>query len=162
MADYNIYIHSAISSSTGDATKPWWNSNPFISTRKDDDFSSQVLKGIQKTGNTIMNPDGLITQGVSMIAKAVPWIAIAYAIIKIGNQIYETATDYTSMETGDYRAKVDFQNARATVRRFFMPFSSSINAFRNEREYAIQDEKKRESRMLLGDSVINSYSNRGV
>lgn len=162
MADYNIYIHSAISSSTGDATKPWWGSNPFISTKNSDDIASQVLNGVQKTSNTIMNPDSLIQRGVSAIAKAVPWIAVVYAVIKIGEKIIDTATDYTSMETGDYRSKVDFQNFKANVRRFFMPFSSSINAFRNEREYAIQDEKKRESRILLGDSVINSYSNRGV
>ena len=164
MPDYNIYIHSSISASSGDATKPWSSSrssstNPWNS---DDSFSSNAIKNVSKVSGVMMNPDGLISQGVGMLIKAVPWIAIAMVVAKIIDRVVSTSTSYNSLETGDYKDTVNWNNFKSTTSWIFRPFSTAWNEIQAQNKYRIDDYRKNQQRALLGDSVINSFYNRGV
>lgn len=162
MPDYNIYIHSAIASSQANPTQPWQSAGPNISSKNDDDFSSRIIKGVSKASGVMMNPDGMISQGVSMLVKAVPWVAIALVVAKVVDKIHTVAFDYEALETGDYRHSVNWSNFKANLSWIFKPFSNTWNQFQAENKWRIENYRRSQEIALLGDSAINSFYNRGV
>lgn len=164
MPDYNIYIHSAITSDSSHPTKPWSSSkssatNPWDS---DDNFASRFKSGVEKASGVMMNPDGLISQGIGALAKAVPWIAIAIIVSKTISTVVSTAMNYNSLETGDYYSTIEWDNFKANLNWVFKPISTSWNELQARNRYRVDDYRKDRQRALLGDSVINSYTDRGV
>lgn len=163
MPDYNIYIHSAISSSSGEATKPWTSkSSSLFPWNSEDSLSSNIAKTMSKASGVMMNPDGIISQGVSMLAKAIPWVAIAIIVAKVADKIITTCTSYNALETGDYRDSVNYSNFKANLSWLFKPASTAWNEVQAQNKYRIENYKLSQQRALLGDSVVNSFYDRGV
>ena len=163
MPDYNIYIHSAISSSSGEATKPWTSkSSSLFPWNSEDSVSSNITKTMSKASGVMMNPDSLISQGVSMIAKAIPWVAIVLIGAKIVDKVVSTSINYNVLETGNYRDSVSWNNFKANLNWLFKPFSTTWNEIQTQNQYRVNNYRQTLQRQLLGDSVINSYTNRGV
>lgn len=115
-----------------------------------------------KAAGIISNPDSIVSGAVGMAAKGGAWVALAYAIIKTGMKVYDTCLDFSSLETGDYSKKLAWDDGRQAISHVLTPFSSTYNYIRTRKQMEITDNRKTLERELLGDSVINSYSNRGV
>ena len=172
MADYNIYIHAI---GTGGAT----NQNPTVPWSQKDEggaFSQttpqsgsglgvdgvNVAFAISRASNFAQNPDAIVGTAVSGIAKIFPWIAVAFAVTKLVDTAYTTALDFTTLETGDYRAQIQWDNFKTVGNDIFKPVSTLLSSLKTRNQWRIENYKQKAQRDLLGDSVINSYTNRGV
>ena len=172
MADYNIYIHAI---GTGGAT----NENPTVpwSARESGGAFSQTqskssgdigggginaAQAIIKATSFARNPDSAISSAFSSIAKAFPIVAAAYACVKLGEAIVDNCIDFDVIETGNYRTQTEWQNFKSSIKNVFHPISSSIQSYKQTREWNRENYKAKAQRDLLGDSVINSYTGRGV
>ena len=164
MADYNIYIHSSITASSGEATKPWSSGKSSSNTPwgSGDSLASKITQNVSKVSGVMMNPDSLISQGIGFIAKAVPWVALVYVVAKTIDKVASTCLNYDVLETGDYRSSIDYNNFKSQMSWVFKPFSNAWNEMQAQNKYRIDDYKKSQQRQLLGDSVINASTNRGV
>lgn len=165
MADYNIYIHAPFGGSGEfSQTKPWKSeegggsglTTPFTGE------SNQAVKSAFGALSKFSNPDSLIGMGVSAISKAVPWIACAMIVLSITDKVITTSLDFATVESGDYSVQIGLANFKQNVSNLIRPFSSSLNYFKNEQQIRIQNQRRTMQRELLGDSIINSYTNRGV
>lgn len=173
MADYNIYIHAIGTGSNNggfNPTVPWSlreggeGSSPTEAWSGSSSGSGSFLPlaGIGRTAAFLSNPDSIVGSAVSSAFKFLPIVAAAGIIIKTGLKIYENALDFSILEGGDYSQQVSYQNFRQTISNIFSPFNTTFNAFRQETAWRVENSKKTQQRALLGDSVINAYTNRGV
>lgn len=165
MADYNIYIH-AIGTGTPSAFNPIipWSQreegaglNPTVSQS-----GGSVAGAIGRAYLIARNPDAIVGAGVGFLSKAIPIIAVASAVITIGTAVADKYTEYTSFMSGDYSARHNFERGRAMLNATLRPVNTWIEYRRNYYEIKKANERSQWERSLLGDSVINSYTNRGV
>lgn len=162
MPDYNIYIHSANGSTTS-PTKPWQPGNTQTSSLNEENNEAiQKAWKVVSIMNYAQNPDTLISKGTSAIEKAVPWIAVAKAVISIIDNAITSAIDYGALETGNYRQSIAWDNFKTTLTNITHPFSFVQNRIRIGNRNRIENYRRQEQRLLLGDSDINAYTNRGV
>lgn len=154
MMDYNIYIRSIGEQSEGSPTSSW---NP---QRQSETQAWQP--SATRTISSLGNPDGLVSAGVSALVKALPWVAVACAVVKTGLKVYDTALEFSTAETGDYRATMERRNFKAALSWVTSPFSNALNYMKAQQGIRIEDQKREEHRKLLGDSEINSLYGRGV
>lgn len=171
MADYNIYIHAIGTggSTANNPTIPWSAREGGEAVSPTSAFPSNfgadgagAAKAIIKASAIAQNPDSILGQAVSSIAKAIPFVAAAYAVVKLGTGIVDTCYEYQTLYTGDYRNQIGWQNFKNRFANILTPVSSSINANKTETQWRIENSKRSQQRELLGDSVINSYTNKGV
>lgn len=174
MPDYNIYIH-AIGNSGGfnqNPTTPWSARDSvggaFSQTQSNSNSgdigsaSVNAARIVARVANTAQNPDSVVSSALSVIGRAFPWILAAYACVKLGETIIDNALDFQTIESGDYRNQVQWQDFKKGVSNVLHPISSTINHFKVERQWARENQRRVQERDLLGDSVINSYTRRGV
>lgn len=161
MADYNIYIHSASdeSGTSGTPTTAWSKDNEGSSSKSN--TSGWTNKATQAIG-FVQNPDALISKGVGAIAKAVPWVAVAYAAVKLGTKAADTYYNFEVLNTGSYTGQMAWNNVKIAFRAGLTPFSTTMQYIYSSQQMRIENQKRQLNRELLGDSEINSYSNRGV
>lgn len=155
--DYNIYIHGDTSSNN--KTSPW---KPSESSDSDGFSSSNLTSKTQSALNYAQNPDSLISKGVGALAKASPWVAVAYAAIKVADSANALASSFYAMETGDYRYAIGYSDFKAGVNALLKPFSTTINFFKIQTQTRINNEKKAAARELFGDDIITGGSVYGV
>lgn len=155
--DYNIYIHGDTSSNN--KTSPW---KPSESSDSDGFSSSNLTSKTQSALNYAQNPDSLISKGVGALAKALPWVAVAYAAIKVADSVTFTTMSFYSMETGDYRSTVKYNNFKAGVNALLRPVSTTINFFKTQTQIRVDNEKKAATRELFSDDIITGGSVYGV
>ena len=96
------------------------------------------------------------------IAKAVPWVALVYVVAKTIDKVATTCINYGALETGDYRDSINYNNFKSQFSWLYKPFSNAYNEMQAQNKFRIDDYRKSQQRQLLGDSVINTYTNRGV
>jgi len=162
MPDYNIYIHSANGSSSS-PTKPWHTGNTQTSSLNEDTNSSlSVANRVISVYNYAQNPDSLLQKGANTIEKAVPWIAAAKFVVSSVDNAITSVVDYNALETGDYRGNVNWSNLKNVFHYLTHPFGTLTNHIRITNRIRLENYRRSEHRMLLGDSDINSYTNRGV
>ena len=157
MADYNIYIHSLEEGGTSsqgntgagfNPTKPWE-----LQTGTGESDAEKLSK---ETPNMMAS-----AQETATIAKASPWLAVAYAVIKIAYSTTKTVSEYTAIRTGDFRVVRQFQNYESLKNAVFHPISTSIQTLKSMALAENENQRREMNRELLGDSEINRYSNRG-
>jgi len=156
MADYNIYIHSDQSNGSSSKTSAW-NSD----MKPSDETSSWEGKAQQVIGYA-QNPDSLVSKGISTIARAIPAVAVAFAVVKLVDKVITTSNSFISTESGDYRSTTIYSNFKGLLKTTLTPFSTTINYLQGEQALRIENRSREQYRELLGDSIINSYSNYGV
>lgn len=153
--DYNIYIRSAI----GD------QSNPLIPWKPNSGKTSAWESAVTESADALANPDAIVhsaTQAGSAIVKAIPYVAAAYAVIKLSSKAFETAHTFVQTETGDYRLSVAISNFRQTINNIFNPFATAINYAKAQQAYRLENKRNEQMRELLGESAINQKGGRGV
>lgn len=162
MPDYNIYIHANGTGGSGIAsqTTPWRDGQPSGSgetatTPWGKREAEQVIRGIE-------HPSGLVSSAVSTGLRMIPKVAVAYSVVKTADSLLSFALQYNSLETGDYRAQYFVEGIKNAIHTALNPISMIANAIRENQAFRLANYKQAAARELLGDSVINSYSNRGV
>lgn len=157
--DYNIYIH----------TDGAGNSNPTVPWSDGDagggSFQSNTQpwsNGISKAANIAQNPDGLVAGAFSKLAKAIPAIAVATAVVHLTDKIATTIIDFNTIESGDYTAQLSYNNFKAGIKAAFHPVSTWINFEKQKRINRLSNEVQKANLALLGDSYINSFNGYGV
>ena len=166
MADYNIYIH-AVGGGTSSPTTPWGakgtgGTGGGAGDETTSSWDSSLLKGVSKATSTIQNPDGLVAEAVDKFTSSIPYVAAAIAVVKLGTYLIDESMDVYTTTTGDYRDSVAWDNFKAGFRAVFNPASTLYAKFKEDIRINVENEKRRQHLELLGDSVINSYSKRGV
>lgn len=162
MADYNIYIHSTNDDDGKNAspTTAWSEENKGVS--KSSSNTSAWVSKASKTISTAQNPDSLVSSGVSGIAKAVPWVAVAYAGLKLLSSSVDNYWSFTSTATGSYGGSMQWDNIKKGLGMVLQPYSTSLQWAHYTQQERINNQKRQLERELLGDSEINSSTNKGV
>lgn len=156
--DYNIYIHT---DEEGNASRTRaWGSSEGEKIGGESQTNAWVPKA-QKAISAVGNPDSLISRGVGAVAKAVPWVAVAYAVVKVATFAVDTATQFATTATGDYSFQTGWDNFKNIVHVTLTPFTTTINYFKRNQQYKRMNERNAAHLDLLGDSVINTYTDRG-
>ena len=170
MADYNIYVHAV---GTGSAT----SQNPTIPwSQREEGVGGAAAQTTSQSGGGFgngsvafmsmaryaQNPDSLVSTGMSTLAKLVPALAVAAIVVKTADKLITEVEEINAAETGDHRRIVAYQNFKSRVSSVFTPVSTGVNFLKTINQRSREDSKRALQRDLLGDSVINSYTNRGV
>lgn len=169
MADYNIYIRAIGGGGSGFGTQtvPWSQREngggdapitPQSGTPNVGAFAGTVMRA----SSFAQNPDSIVSAGVGTLAKALPWVAAAYACVKLGTSIEDNIIEFNEIESGDYSTGVAWSNFKNGIRVMFSPFSSAIQTAKSVSQWHRENKKNQAQRDLLGDSVINSYTRRGI
>ena len=171
--DYNIYIH-ADSVGTINPTMPWGDgantqTMPWETQQAQTDlgaieqFSQSTTKAITSIGSS----KGM--GSVLSVAKAHPYIAAALAVVAVATAVYKTGmkianfvTDYKAQALGEYNAQIELNNFANGVHALFSPVETLLSEFKLTKKIEKDNIKKALNRNLLGDSVINAYTRRGV
>lgn len=168
MPDYNIYVRAIGTSnaSVDNPTVPWSQRETTSPTvpwgQTEGNFTGFNAGRVARTAAIFSNPDSIIGGAISKGMKALPAIAAAYAVIKTIEKVYETCLDFSTLKSGDYGPQIAFENTRKSIGNIFKPVSTSINALRSQTQNQVDNQRRSQNRELLGDSVINSYTNRGI
>ena len=173
MADYNIYIH-AIGTGGGTSdnpTIPWsqrgenGNGGAFSQTESQTgslQWGNNAAKSIIRAASFAQNPDSLISSAITAIGKAFPIAAAAYACVKLGEAIIDNVVQFGTIESGDYTNQTNWNNIKKGVQMMLHPISSAVEISKMQNQWARDNKKLQAQRDLLGDSVINSYTGRGI
>jgi hypothetical protein len=147
--DYNIYLYSVNGEgSTGES------SNTSASAFESNSASSP-LQIMQKANSIISNPDSLVSAGVGMLSKAVPWVAIIIAGLKIADTIVTTISDNYSSYSGDYSFSLQRANFKKAIGYAFAPFRYLSDRNSQWIEWNKHNIETRENARLAGISINN-------
>ena len=156
MADYNIYIHSTTSEGGSQSPTQAWTGNEDSPTKG---WEPAQIGGfdLRRTAPFLAN------EAMSFLknSKVAPYVAAAVVAVKLSYDIIKTATPFVTSESGDFTFATQLNNFEASVNAVFHPVNTTINAYRRNLEIARENSRRQMQRELLGDSEINSYSNRG-
>lgn len=169
MADYNIYIRAIGGGGGGPGTQtvPWSQrengggdapTTPQSGTPNVGAFAGTVMRA----SAFAQNPDSIVSAGFGMMAKALPWVAAAYACVKLGASITDNVIEFNEIEGGDYRVGNQWRDFKQALNNIFHPFSVTFQSFKNLAQWDRQNKRARAEQDLLGGSVINSYTRRGI
>lgn len=156
--DYNIYIHDSTGGGFGGYSSPtqaWIGGEGNAETKP-------FYSDIQNMMNVALHPDQLISKGVGALAQAFPPLKAVLVIYQQLDGAFQTALDFQKLHTGDYRTGVAYQNFKNGVSWVFAPTDHLITGLKTILEQAIENSRKEQRRLLLGDSDINQYTGRGV
>ena len=69
---------------------------------------------------------------------------------------------YFANETGDYRLTRERENVKNYCNWIFPPFQSIASHHNAEQQIRLEDDRRAQNRLLLGDSVLNERAKVGV
>lgn len=155
--DYNIYIHDSTGGGLGysSPTKAWTEGEGNAETKP-------FYSDIQNALSVALHPDMIVGKGISIVAEAFPPLKAALVILKELDGAFQTALDFQTLMTGDYRTAIGYSNFKNGISWLFAPVERSIETLKNLTEQSIENSRKEQRRLLLGDSDINQYTGRGV
>lgn len=149
MADYNINLR-IVDGTQKSPTKPKTSENKPTSTK-----SSSVSSSFKQIINSMMSPDALISQGLGAVSKAVPVIAGAMAVIKVGDKVYQNLMKVHTIQSGNFTSQINYNNFKSTLNAMIHPFSTALNRMYYNMEIQNQNERLELNRSLLGDTILN-------
>ena len=135
--DYNIYIHNV------EESKPTTPKKPKDTPTKPKDDQDQEEKLDLKQFS------------LGAIAKAVPAVAAAIAVLKVIDGLVGQYLPFQAQMTGDYRATMAYQNFHQGMNLATKPFSGAWGIFRQKELWKVENERRRMNAELLGDTEIN-------
>lgn len=144
--DYNIYLHDTESVESSDPTKPWTSSSDGKSN-----FEDNFTRGVQRATGIMQNPDGIISGAVGKAMKAVPYVAAAYAVLRLTDSVITTANTFITTATGDYRFSTQYNNFKTCLESVFRPVSTTMNFLKVRQNIEVENQKKALKRELTGD-----------
>lgn len=150
--DYNIYIHSVGGATQQNQTYPW-------QVRQ----QTYPWSASQGEWDNLETPEYASASASSFIKTALPKLAAAIIVTKIAFTVYSNVVlPVLSAETGDYRLSVENHNVKNALSWLFNPAGHAFSTFRTFQSERLNDMKKAQYRLLLGDSDINQYAGKGV
>ena len=156
--DYNIYIHDSTGGGLGGYSSPtraWIDGEGNAETKP---FYSDIQNAI----SVGLHPDQLISKGLGALAEAFPPVKTAIVLYQQLDGAFQTALDFQKLHTGDYRTGVAYENFKNGVSWLFAPSDHLITGLRGVLEQMLENSRKAQYRLLIGDSDINQYTGRGV
>lgn len=143
--DYNIYIHDK----TSGQSKPTQArvSGGTNTTPKESASQSQSSDGKLSAASQLFK-----------VGKAGKTAAIIYAVYKITDKVVSTIEPFVTRETGDYRFNVAYNNYKSALGVVLNPVGSVTSYLSYQQEMRLFNQKQEQSRMLIGESSINSSS----
>ena len=156
--DYNIYIHDSTGGGLGGYSSPtqaWIGGEGNSETKP---FYSDIQNAI----SVGLHPDQLIAKGLGRRPEAFPPVKTAVVLYQQLDGAFQTALDFQKLHTGDYRTGVAYENFKNGVSWLFAPTDHLITGLRGVLEQMLENSRKAQYRLLLGDSDINQYTGRGV
>lgn len=171
--DYNIYLHAS-GVSYSNPTTPWSagstpQTTPWDAQTSGEEMSGELLGSAQKvagamTANNLTSIGG--KGGIMGFLKSNPYIAaimmVAAATVKVTDKIISFTTDTKALALGDFTGQTQFHNFKASAHALFHPISTSFERMRFDMQLNRENQKRALERELLGDSLINQYTGRGV
>jgi len=167
MPDYNIYIHAI---GTGGATNdnptvPWSQregGEAFSQTTSQSSGGSGGAGAFMRAAAYAQNPDSIVSNAIGKYGKAMAIVGAAYACVKLAQSLQDHIMGFADVENGTQLARTRMEDARQGFNNVLRPVHAIAQNTRTIKQWQRENYKLREERDLLGDSVINSYTNRGV
>lgn len=165
---YDIYLHAVNVSGNYNPTTPWSQREASGGAAQTGsagsiaDAGKNAAYSISRAAGYMQNPDAIAGAGVAAISRSLPWVAAAYAVVKLGESIADNVVEFNEINGGDYRGGNQWRDFKQAMNNIFHPFSVTLQAFKTAAQWDRQNKKARAEQELLGGSVINSYINRGV
>lgn len=153
--DYNIYIRSVEGGGYQNPTTPWDNRESPTKPWK------PTMQQVENSLNLPVSPS-LIAKGVNAVAKAAPWVLLAKAVFDMVSTMSNNIMPYFANETGDYRLTRERENVKNYCNWIFQPFQSIASHHNAEQQIRLEDDRRAQNRLLLGDSVLNERAKVGV
>ncbi len=121
--NYNIYIHGVGGKGDEkleDKTKPSTSYDESGNERARTKTARKFISSAQKVTN--FDKTNMGTLAVSAIAKAVPWVAIAVAAVKVGVSITDKSYQLYSAYTGVENGQMNWNNFKTNISNALTPF----------------------------------------
>lgn len=147
--DYTINIKSTSSETqkisykfkpkpkTGDGVKKYY-------LEQFKETASKFVSTIAKNGGVVAGFESfnVMSTAVEKVAKVVPAVAIAYAIVQVATAITDTAERLYANYTGNDIAQMQWNNFKQSVRNSVMPFRYvSLYPQQRNRFYKVQEQR---------------------
>lgn len=157
MADYHIYLHNS-AGETPNPTKPKETQEGGKNKK-----TSPTVNFINQATNLIVNPDSLISSAKTKIggtlksaAKIAVPLAIAGALIKIGDKVITEYLSFSETASGNYTGSFAYGNFKQSVHNFFHPFSTWLGHEKAKLQIKVGNLRNEQERLLLGGTIYNS------
>lgn len=154
MADHIIYIKALNSASGNNPTQPSTKTSATTPFAEREDKGA----GIKKIAGIVTNPDSLIGkvagEGVSA-AGVIGAVVVASAVI--ADKAISIIEPFITRASGDYRFNIEYSNFKNTLGLIFRPVSTGLGIANRLQEIDVVNQRKEQNRLLVGDSIINSY-----
>ena len=155
MPDWNIYIREIKSTSNGDSqTDP--NNQP-----KPETEPFKPKPPLPKQDEEVEMGDETVASTLASIKGFVP-VMVATAAIKQIDKVITTVEPMISQTTGDYRFGIEYQNAKKAIQSILNPYGAVMSMIQMRVSLRVNELRKEQERLLLGDSIINSFSGKKV
>lgn len=150
--DYHIYVHfkGETKTSSSNGAKP---KNP--SNQSENFVAPTQLANLTK--QTFLK-EASSASGVAFASA----IAVAYAVGKTIMKGVEFVQNIQASTGGDYSGVVQRENFFKQVNMITKPITSGITAYLQQQQYDIDNDRKRQARLLTGDSLLFKTSSRGL
>lgn len=151
--DYNIYIRNLTEG--GDNRKP---TQPKVKNTSMTSAKTKDKKvNTTSSGGFAVNLKNL--KKIKAVAKGGAAALTIMAAVAITRKVFTVANEVAgmyAMDTGDYKLQTHTGNLLAGLNAVTNPLSQFKNDIVNMRQRQIENEKREQSRLLLGDTFVNS------
>lgn len=159
--NYNIYLHSdgGVNGGASSNTKPFSNREESANPNSVFKTAEHAFKQTQEISNE--GAGALVNMGVSALAKASPWVALAVATAKITISTIDKVSDLQAEYTGDYSFNIWWSNFKTEINNAINPFAVIKYTFNRNMQYEKKNIEVAEKRRLFGNTY-NVIKNKGV
>ena len=150
--DYHIYIHGENGNGGGNNTQTF-------SARKEQgmSFPTGEVKQAFSTVKT-MASGGALNTGVAALAKAVPWVAIAVAIVKGVDKVISTGFAHQEEYTGNYKNSMHYNNFKTIAGNVLNPIGYFRTTIQKEFQMKKQNKEIEQQNRLVGDAILKDFN----
>lgn len=152
--DYHIYVH--FKGGTNETNTISGGAKPKNPTSQSENFIAPTQLA-NYTKQTFLK-EASSSSGVAFATA----IAVAYAVGKTIIKGVEFVQNIQASTGGDYSGVVQRENFFKQVNMITKPITSGITAYLQQQQYDIDNDRKRQARLLTGDSLLFKTSSRGL
>lgn len=155
MADYHIYLHSN-ESENGSKTTPF---SARSSSESNGNFApSKVASGISSAKAYASGSQGAGSTGVAALAKAVPWLAVIYAVAKVIDYVVDTGFTHAEDYTGMYKYSVGYNNFKTHLSHVLNPIGFGFSVIHKNKQIEKQNKEITQQNKLIGNSILKDFN----
>lgn len=156
MADHRILVE--ISQQKGvKSSAPGSVPSNDTATAPDKDSATNTL-GVSQIVAMARNPLGAAK---SAVTTAFPWAAAVIAAAIVADKVITTANDFASAESGDYRAKMEYDNFKTRLGLAMNPLTF-VSGLKQDQSVSLANRTIAQQRVLMGEADVNGQTKKGV